>query len=64
VGVTVAAGRPRVYAPYGLDDVLGLVVRPDPASPAPRHVHETKAARWSAVWPELTVLPWDARPPR
>ncbi len=64
VAVTVRDGRPRVYAPYGLDDVLGLVVRPDPASPAPREVYETRAARWRAVWPELTVLPWDARPPR
>jgi hypothetical protein len=58
VGVTVTGGRPRVYAPYGLDDLLGLVVRPNPASPAPRDVYEAKAARWSAVWTELTVLPW------
>jgi hypothetical protein len=58
VGVTVTGGRPRVYAPYGLDDLLGMVVRPNPASPAPREVYETKAARWRAVWPELTVLPW------
>ncbi len=58
VAVTVRDGRPRAYAPYGLDDLLGLVVRPNRASPAPREVYETKAARWSAVWPELTVLPW------
>ena len=58
VGVTVDGGRPRVHAPYGLDDLLGLVVRPNPAGPAPRDVYEAKAARWQAVWPELTVLPW------
>jgi len=59
-GVTVdAGGRPRVYAPYGYDDLFGLVVRPNPRSPAPRHAYEAKAARWTSVWPELTVLPWD-----
>lgn len=25
---------------------------------APRHVYEAKAARWRALWPRLTVLPW------
>jgi hypothetical protein len=58
-GVTVEGDRPRVYAPYGYDDLFGLVVRPNPRSPAPRHVYEAKAARWTSVWPELTVLPWD-----
>ena len=51
------AGRWRVFAPYGLSDLLGLVVRPNPAL-APRQVYEAKAARWTGQWPELTVLPW------
>ncbi|MEX5719941.1 nucleotidyltransferase family protein [Geodermatophilus maliterrae] len=60
VGVTVdSAGRPRVYAPYGMGDLFDLVVRPNRRSPAPRHVYEAKAARWQSVWPELTVLSWD-----
>ncbi|BCJ37640.1 hypothetical protein Athai_51430 [Actinocatenispora thailandica] len=50
-------GRWRVYAPYGLSDVFNLVLRPNPVQ-APRSVYETKAARWRARWPELTVLPW------
>ncbi|MCF2526884.1 nucleotidyltransferase family protein [Yinghuangia soli] len=50
-------GRWRVYAPHGLADVFGLVVRPNPVL-APREVYEAKAARWREVWPELTVLPW------
>jgi uncharacterized protein len=60
VGVTTdPAGRPRVYAPHGLADLFDLVVRPNRAQ-APRHVYESKAARWRQHWPELTVLPWDA----
>ncbi|MPQ99249.1 hypothetical protein GB931_15250 [Modestobacter sp. I12A-02628] len=57
VGVTVAGGRPRVYAPHGFGDLFDLVVRPNPRL-APRAVYEAKAARWQAQWPELTVLPW------
>lgn len=52
-------GRWRVYAPHGLSDVFDLVLRPNPVL-APRTVYETKAARWRAEWPELTVLPWRA----
>ncbi|GLY54938.1 hypothetical protein Lesp01_85930 [Lentzea sp. NBRC 102530] len=58
VGVrTDLDGRWQVYAPHGLSDVFDLVVRPNPVL-APRHVYETKTARWRAQWPELTVLPW------
>ncbi|WP_416976851.1 nucleotidyltransferase family protein [Streptomyces sp. T028] len=49
--------RWRVYAPHGLSDVFGLVVRPNPVL-APRAVYEAKAARWRAQWPGLTVLEW------
>jgi hypothetical protein len=52
-----AGGRLRTYAPHGLSDVFNLVVRPNPVL-APRHVYETKAARWLGEWPDLTVLPW------
>ena len=58
VGVTVDGGHPRAYAPYGRDDLPGLVVRPSAASPAPHEVSESEAARRRSVWPEPTVLPW------
>ena len=58
VGVRVEpGGRWRVYAPHGLSDVFDLVVRPNPVL-APKHVYQTKTARWREQWPELTVLPW------
>ncbi|SDX96292.1 hypothetical protein SAMN05661080_01873 [Modestobacter sp. DSM 44400] len=57
-GVRVtASGRLEVYAPHGYADLFDMVVRPNPRL-APRSVYEAKAARWSTVWPELTVLPW------
>jgi hypothetical protein len=50
-------GRYEVYAPAGFDDLFGFVLRPNTVI-APRHVYETKAARWRTLWPRLTVLPW------
>jgi len=61
VGVTARDGRPRVYAPYGFDDLFGMVVRPNPRL-APGHVYEAKAARWRETWPELVVLSWTGEP--
>ncbi|MGW5361662.1 nucleotidyltransferase family protein [Actinopolymorpha pittospori] len=49
--------RWRVYAPRGLSDLFGLVVRPNPGR-APREVYEAKCVRWKQEWPELTILPW------
>ncbi|GAB3567727.1 hypothetical protein GCM10027445_16480 [Amycolatopsis endophytica] len=64
VGIRAEPGqRWRVYAPHGLADVFGLVVRPNPLL-APGHVYETKTARWREQWPALTVLPWPTSPDR
>ncbi len=52
-------GRLVVYAPYGFNDLFGLVVRPNVAV-APASVYRQKAERWRALWPQLTVLPWPA----
>jgi hypothetical protein len=57
VGVRTVSGQPVVYAPFRFDDLFAFVLRPNPVL-APRHVYETKAARWRALWPRLTVLPW------
>jgi hypothetical protein len=46
-----------VCAPYGLRDLLAMVVRPNKAI-VDRGVYEAKAARWAATWPRLVVLPW------
>lgn len=59
VGVRLEAdGRLDVYAPFGLDDVFGMVVRPNPVLPN-RATHERKAERVRRIWPEVTVIPWD-----
>jgi uncharacterized protein len=49
-----------VYAPDGFDDVAGMIVRPNPGANFSMANYEKKAARWKALWPEITVLPADA----
>lgn len=52
-------GRLSIAAPFGLDDLFAMVIRPGPLFSA-KAVYEAKAARAKAVWPEAAVLPWSA----
>ena len=59
IGVRLEQGRPQVFAPYGLDDLFGLVVRANRVQITPE-IYRRKVARWQRHWPSLTVLPWTA----
>lgn len=55
-------GEVILAAPHGLEDVLGLVVRPTPYFTANPHlwpVYEKRIARknWQSIWTALRVLP-------
>jgi hypothetical protein len=47
-----------VYAPCGLNDMIGLIIRANKGLVA-REVYEKKVERWQQVWPKLTAIPWD-----
>ena len=59
VGVRLERERTHIVAPFGLRDLMSLVVRPNRVQ-VPRSVYEEKAARWGNLWPHLRVLPWAA----
>ena len=48
-----------VYAPFGVDDVFAMVVRPNHQHDLPERYRE-KTDRWQRVWPRIKVLPWDS----
>jgi hypothetical protein len=54
VGVRYQSNRFVVCAPWGLRDLFGLMVRPNPDCPD-RSAHQQKFARWSARWPALRL---------
>ena len=47
----------EAYAPNGFEDVAAMIVRPNPGANFSAVNYEAKAARWKALWPEITVLP-------
>ena len=59
IGVRLEHGRLRVFAPLGLDDLLGLVVRANRVQITPE-IYRRKVSRWVRHWPKLTALPWTA----
>jgi uncharacterized protein len=46
----------EVYAPDGFDDAADLIVRPNRTANFSAKNYAKKAARWKALWPEVTVL--------
>ena len=61
IGVKIdQKGAFKVYAPYGLHDLFGLIVRPNKQLIS-REVYEAKVAKWLAHWPELKISPWEER---
>ncbi len=58
VGVRRENMQQAIYAPYGLDDLFALIVRPVKVQ-VTREIYQQKAQRWAHLWPKLNVLPWD-----
>jgi hypothetical protein len=46
-----------VYAPFGLEDIFAMIMRPNYALPN-KSTHDKKAGRARAIWPELKILDW------
>ena len=55
VGVRYGHGKVTVYAPYGLADLLGMVVRPNKVQ-VTKKVYLEKAKRWTRGWPDLQIV--------
>jgi uncharacterized protein len=62
VGVRRNRGKLECSAPFGLDDLFGLVVRPNKRQ-ITRPIYEAKVNRWRSIWPGLTFLPWEEMVP-
>ncbi len=46
-----------IYAPFGLNDLLGKIVRPNKVQ-ITEEIYNKKVFQWLKKWPELTVIPW------
>lgn len=52
------SGRIVLYAPFGFKDTVDMRVRPNKRLAIP-DVYRAKTERWLALWPELSVEPWE-----
>ncbi len=57
VGARLIGDDLDIYAPFGLNEIFSFRLMPN-LKLENRETHEAKAARQSAMWPELTVVPW------
>jgi hypothetical protein len=57
IGARLGDNGLELYTPYGLNEVFSFRLTPNPRLPN-RATHEAKAARQTAMWPELSVTPW------
>jgi hypothetical protein len=58
IGVRKQGNEWKVYAPFGLNDLFGMVVRANKAQ-ITKEIYEQKATNWVSKWTELKVIPWD-----
>ncbi|MEH7309111.1 nucleotidyltransferase family protein, partial [Neobacillus drentensis] len=50
-------GSYKIYAPYKLDDLFSMIVRPNKLM-VNREIFEKKVDKWKEKWPDLTIIPW------
>jgi len=58
IGVRPRGRQLEVCAPFGLDDLFNLVVRPNRVQITPA-IYNAKVTRWVSRWPSLVVCRWE-----
>lgn len=47
----------KIYAPYQLNDLFSMVVRPNKLM-VTKEIYDNKATKWKEKWPKLSIIPW------
>ncbi len=58
IGVRFNGDEIELLTPYGVDDLLGMIVRPTPKFTHKRQIYEKRISdkAWQKKWPRLTIL--------
>ena len=57
IGVRLENGEIKIYAPFGLNDLFGLIVKANKAQ-ITADIYKQKVDKWKAKWTSLKVIPW------
>lgn len=56
VGIKKENGKYKVFAPFGVEDIFNMVVRPNESSYYISDLFNKKAHNWKEKWPKLNVI--------
>ena len=57
IGVRLTGEGLRVHAPFGLQDLFALTIRPNKRQ-ITKAIYNAKVERWRQTWPQLTFIEW------
>ena len=57
IGVRLENNKLVVYAPYGLNDIFKMIIRPVKIE-FTKESYDERAERWMKKWPQLTKIEW------
>ena len=57
IGVRLVKDKLIIYAPYGLNDILGMVIRPVKRE-FTKEAYDERSNRWMKKWPNLKKIEW------
>ena len=58
IGVKMENNHLNVFAPYGLNDIFNMIIRPVKID-FTKEQYEERARRWKKKWPMLKILSWN-----
>lgn len=59
IGVRKEGNELKVYAPFGLNDLFGKIVRANKTQ-ITKQIYEDKVSNWIDKWPDLKIIPWES----
>ena len=57
IGVRLEEEKMKVFAPYGLNDIFGRIIRPVKIESS-KAFFEERARKWQKKWPSLKIVNW------
>ena len=57
IGVRLENSKMRIYSLFGLNDLFGMIVRPNKTQ-ITEEIYVQKVNKWKAKWPTLKIIPW------
>lgn len=57
IGIKYCNGKFYIYAPFGMNDLFGQIIRPNKLLATKEHF-ECKSTKWKAIWNNAHIINW------